>query len=260
MTVLNNADQMFSGSEQVMGVYQGSDFIWGPFNDATGGTEATITNYNGSGETWKTHTFLSGTSTLNVSMALQPFRVLVVGGGGKGGFGVTGGGGGGGAGGVVDTTIAVSAGAHSVTVGGGGSGGRRNPSQSGQDSTVFGITAGGGRGGYENDPGAGRSPYGGASGSPQSNGGTGNSTTPGGGAGAGGSAGVAQGAGGGPGLSSVISGAAVDYARGGQAGHTNIWRGNTPPEPGSGGGGGYERDHDGGGGRSGIVIVAYQIG
>ena len=124
MTVLNNADQMFSGSEQVMGVYQGSEFIWGPFNEATGGTEATITNYNGTGETWKTHTFTSGGS-LNITAAVQAFRVLVVGGGGPSGpspndSGYVGGGGGGG--GVYENSaLQIEVGPHAVVIGDGGS-------------------------------------------------------------------------------------------------------------------------------------------
>ena len=157
MTVLNNADQMFSGSEQVMGVYQGSDFIWGPFNKATGGTEATITNYNGSGETWKTHTFTSGTSSLNVSMSMQPFRVLVVGGGGGGNCNTYGGGGGGGGALHYNAAQTLSVGSYPVTVGTGGPKGgpesaRYTPDDptykgDGRPSSFNGVTAGGGGGG-----------------------------------------------------------------------------------------------------------------
>ena len=90
------------------------------FNKATGGTVTEVTNYNGMGETWRVHTF-TGNGTLNVEMAPQPFRVLVVGGGGGGGGGGGNQHGGGGSGGYgSDSTISISTGAHSVVVGNGG--------------------------------------------------------------------------------------------------------------------------------------------
>lgn len=93
----------------------------GSFNAATGGTETTVSNYNGSGQTWKTHRFNS-TSTLSVTTASTTFRTLVVGGGG--------GGNGGGPyciagtagthGQAKDQLVTISTGSNSVTVGGGG--------------------------------------------------------------------------------------------------------------------------------------------
>jgi hypothetical protein len=56
---------------------------WPAWNSATGGTIADKTNYNGTGQKWRTHTFTTN-GTLNVSQAAQPFRVLVVGGGDSG--------------------------------------------------------------------------------------------------------------------------------------------------------------------------------
>lgn len=63
------------------------------FNDATGGTVATVTNYNGTGKTWRVHTFeytgsypnLTSSSTFSVTKAPNPFTILIVGGGGSGG-------------------------------------------------------------------------------------------------------------------------------------------------------------------------------
>lgn len=50
------------------------------FNEASGGTETTVTNYNGTGQTWKVHTF-SSNGTLNITRSSQPFRYLICGGG-----------------------------------------------------------------------------------------------------------------------------------------------------------------------------------
>ena len=69
-----------------------------PFNDAVGGTVTEIDDYNGSGEKWRVHTF-TGNGTLDISVAVQPFRVLIVGGGGASKFTANSGQGGGGAGG-----------------------------------------------------------------------------------------------------------------------------------------------------------------
>lgn len=51
------------------------------YNDATGGTTTTVSNYNGSGETWRLHTF-SSPGSLVVNRGGDNFRYLVVGGGG----------------------------------------------------------------------------------------------------------------------------------------------------------------------------------
>lgn len=93
----------------------------GSFNAATGGTEATVSNYNGTGETWKTHTFNS-TSNLNVTTASTTFRVLAVGGGGGGNGGgpycIAGNAGTHGQ--AKDQYVSLSTGTNAVTVGGGG--------------------------------------------------------------------------------------------------------------------------------------------
>lgn len=129
-----------------------------PYNAATGGTETTVTNYNGTGQTWKVHTFTSS-GTLTVTKASQPFRTLVCGGGGGGGVAMNANGGGKGRGGkpTVSDTTTLAVGPITVTVGGGGG---RAPDQdwgggaTGGQSVLGTITAGGGGGG-----GGGESPY-----------------------------------------------------------------------------------------------------
>ena len=257
MTVLNNADQMFSGSEQVMGVYQGSDFLWGPFNSATGGTEATVTNYNGSGEIWKTHTFTSGGS-LNVTFApgVFPFRVLVVGGGGSGGTGCPNGSGGGGGGGGVYYTPSQTIGVSSVAVTVGSdaySNADYHPAGPNGGTSAFGdITAGGGGGG---GTGAwnGKKPQGGGA-----NGTTGTHANGGkGGSGSTDHAAPGQGQGGEPahavtgGQVIDITGAAVHYGSGGNGPDGPGHGGNTNPPAGTPT---AKRS------KAGIVIVAYRIG
>ena len=54
------------------------------YNDATGGTETVVDDYNGTGEQWKVHTFTSSDSLL-VTSAVDPFAILCVGSGGGGG-------------------------------------------------------------------------------------------------------------------------------------------------------------------------------
>jgi hypothetical protein len=89
------------------------------FNDATGGSETTVSNYNSSGETWKVHTF-TGSGSLTVTRAVLPFRVLCVGGGGSGAAGgpFCSQGGPGGNAAAIDTTVSLSSGSNTVTVGG----------------------------------------------------------------------------------------------------------------------------------------------
>lgn len=215
-----------------------------PFNLATGGTETTVTNYNGSGQIWKVHTFTTN-GTLSITNALDPFRILVVGGGGGSG-GASGGytGGLGGGGGVYETlSRMVSSTSCAVTVGAGGySTGFSTWVVAGNSSiTVDGITivAGGGGGGGSGPDGGGSAPAGtGANG---------------------GSNGYGGGSGSGPGrncnggwqasganLVSNISGSSRtysvvgDYATANQGGSAGCGSGNQ--------------------GASGVVIVAYQIG
>lgn len=120
------------------------------YNVASGGTETTISNYNGTGETWKVHTFTSA-GTFSVTSASTTFRVLVVGGGGGGG-GSNGSNNGQqpGQGGYPTEFAArsISAGSYPVTIGSGGGGSFLNdPGGSGTASTFHGITANGGIGG-----------------------------------------------------------------------------------------------------------------
>ena len=128
---------------------------WPAFNDATGGTITEVDNYNGTGTRFRVHTFTSS-GTLNVSRALQPFRVLVIGGGGSGRYNPPGWSGGGGkAGG--EFTRSIAAGTYPVTVGAGsptdssGTGGGGGGTSSFLDIT----SAGGNRGGDNNNGGGG---------------------------------------------------------------------------------------------------------
>lgn len=129
------------------------------YNNATGGTVTEIDNYNGSGQTWRVHTF-TGSGSFEVLNNVQPFRVLVVGGGGGAqrspGTGWNSGNGGGGE--VNDVITNLSLGSNVVTVGGGGFGGSggaltdNEPGGPGGQSGVAQVTSqgggGGGAGGY----------------------------------------------------------------------------------------------------------------
>ena len=238
------------------------------YNEATGGTETIVDNYNGTTEKWKVHTFTSD-DTFNVSQSPQTFSVLVVGAGKNGGGSRLDcctdgnrGSGAGGAGGryIVDTaatlpsgpltvTVATTSGGDSVldtlntssgTEGGAGGGGRGGSSTAGGGAGSAGVTsmisgspvayAGGGGGGGKVAEG---DAAGGASGGPGKDGG-------GSGAGASGNCCMAGSQG------------------NGQPGTTNT---------GGGGGGGSITGQqyagtktNGGAGGSGIVIVAYKIG
>jgi hypothetical protein len=90
------------------------------FNEASGGTVTTISNYNGSGETWKVHSFTSP-GTLAVSSNGDNFRVLVLG-GGAGGCGIYAGGPSGGGFYTANDSQSLTISSHSVSIGGGGSG------------------------------------------------------------------------------------------------------------------------------------------
>ena len=229
-----------------------------PWNKATGGTEATITNYNGTGQTWKTHTF-TGASSLVVTKNPLPFSVLMVAGGGCGGTGTpNGSGGGGGGGGVWNTTSATLAvTTHSVTIGAGGppDNGDYYPSGAnyGGDTALGSLTCGGGgtggTGHWE-----GKKPEGGGSGGRSG-------TQANGSAGGAGSADNNPSAGGGGDTVSTISGTSTHYGVGGTYAAGGGPQGVTDANPGAGGGGympvGSPASQ---GGRDGIVIVAYQIG
>ena len=225
------------------------------------------------------HTFTtSGTFVVNGAMTVQ---VLVVGGGGNGGPGANdclGGGGGGGGGLIYNTSFAIAAGSHSITVGGAGS-----------NSVFSSLTAiGGGAGGVSGGNGG---SGGGSMGSNQlagtgtsgqgNNGGVGygtygsTCTSGGGGGGAasvgGDGTGYAAPGGGGGGTSISISGTAVTYAAGalGGASTGGIAGAAASANTGNGGGGGaggsmgvsdpygYGGGGAGGAGGSGIVIIRY---
>lgn len=197
-------------------------------NAMSGGSESTVSNYNGTGQTWKIHQF-TGSGTLSVTRSIYNSNILVVGAGGSGGGVVDDrGGGGGGGGAVTASTTTLTTGSKSVVVG--------------SPSSISGITANGGGGG-----GVG---YGGNYGGSSGNGNPGGGGSPdgwhgggGGGAGGAGSSGYSGemgggGGAGGPGTSSNISGSSVTYGSGGRGGDI--------------GGGGAN-------GSAGIVIVAYRI-
>lgn len=206
------------------------------FNLATGGIEATVTNYNGTGQTWRTHTF-SSSGTLAVARGPLPFTTLVVGGGGAGGNGGSawnGGGGGSGGATTFSTTTTLAAGNVTVTVGGGGGistvgNGEWQSGNPGSQSALGAITAAGGAGG----PGA---------------------------VGGNGGAGALSG-----GTNYNITGATVLYGQNGSSGGGNPNAGAQSSTQGGGGGGAVVGS---GGpfwtgasnGRNGVVIVAYRIG
>lgn len=218
------------------------------YNAATGGTTADVANYNGTGQTWRVHTFTTS-GTFTATTVVRAFSTLIVGaGGGCGsrGNGAGGGPGGGGGGGVTEDTAAVlTAGAHTIVVGSGGAGGggvgvHGVAGASGGGSTIDGSGSGGGTasaGVYATDstPGA-------TSGSPQSTAGAARVGVGGSGYG-GGAGGVATG------LASTITGASYSYGIGG--GHESV--------PVTNYGQGASRD-TGGYGANGVVIIAYQVG
>lgn len=234
------------------------------FNDATGGTIATVTNYLSTGQTWRTHTFTSN-GTLSVNNAGSQWRYLLVG-GGAGGGGCEGNnaqgivGGAGGAGGMVENLNATiaSTGDKTVTIGAGGGGSCGGPGGNGGSTTFNSQTAsGGGRGGahWACGGGAGGSGGGGRSWN-EGNCGGGGGTSFQGHAGRGGCGNGCCASGGGAstfesstshktgGRSSSVSGTSSTYA----------------PGSGRGNGGGCGNWNTGGGsGTAGIAVIAYRI-
>lgn len=194
------------------------------FNLATGGAVTDVPNYNGTGQTWRVHTFTAN-GTFSVASASEPFQVLTCGGGGGGGGSNNaqhGGAGGGGKAAVAQHGLTV--GDHAITVGAGGRGGGGNESgQPGASSAVAGYMASdGGSGGGANAGGS----------------------TPG---------------SGGANLTSTISGASVVY--GANCPEYNAGGGTNPPTgPGAGGAPAPVGTNGGGAGQTGRVVVAYRIG
>lgn len=248
------------------------------FNSATGGTVTTVSNYNGTGETWKVHQFTSS-STFTMSRQISNSSVLVVGGGGGGNNNIYRGGGGGAGALYYFSSRSLENGSYPVVVGVGGRG--RAGSYTyvsdlyGQASTFDGISAPGGGcagtyasagrdgacggGGSEanNNPGGTGSVGGNGAYSAPSGGGTG-----GGGGGMGGSATTTSG---GSGLSNTITGSSVTYCRGGNGGGHPTHP--TPPaNSGYGGEGGAGQAGYASGaywppgdGAAGTVIVSYRV-
>jgi hypothetical protein len=248
---------------------------------ATGGTETLVQGY-------RVHTFTgSGTFTVNAPSGLDVEYLIVAGGGGGGNCDSASStpGGGGGAGGLLQGTQSnVAAGDHAVTVGQGGLGAPSSAvgyGYTGNDSSVFSLTAigGGGGGGYApNSDGQSGGSGGGASGrcpdNPQPGGsgtsGQGNdggasqcsAASGGGGAGSPGVNAPAKETNGsaGSGLSLTITGSAVTYATGGKPGSRVSGYMGENGEDGLGDGGqgsGWGTGAEAGDGGSGIVIIRY---
>lgn len=233
------------------------------FNAATGGVETTISNYNGTGQTWKVHTFNSNGS-INVTSAVSPFSVLVLGGGDNGGsnrldcctVGNRGGGNGGNGGKyILSTSQTLLEQNISVTVGGAGGNsllGSLN-SSSGSTGGTGGTGAGGGGGNGGN----------GSVGLTSTITGSSVQYSGGGGGGAHGT-GCCGGFGGGTGAAGGGNGAgaSTDCCAVGGSGNGSAASANR----GSGGGGGSvssqqynSASRSGGAGGSGVVVVAYRI-
>ena len=203
------------------------------FNNATGGTITTVSNYNGTGQTWRIHTFRSN-GTFTVTNSASPFSVLLVGNGGSGGGAPVPphAGGGGGGGGVLSSTRSLTVASYPITVG---------------TTTFDGLTASPGNNGANGTQSAGN---GGASGAPTSFGGgaaTYYDGGGGGGAGGGGGGGSEYGDNGGPGITSNITGSSLIYGRGG-------FGGSGQKGYNGGSGKGFPNDQTGG------AIIAYRIG
>jgi hypothetical protein len=227
------------------------------FNSATGGSVTTVSNYNGTGETWKVHTF-TGSGTLSVTSAPLEFNILVVNGGTGGGDANCSRGYPGGSGGNmrVFTGISIPTGSIPIVVGAGSSRGAYPRPAGGSSSvnttltTAGGLTGGGG-GNSGNLPGG----YNGSNGNYANTSGTN----------------VRYGGGGGGGADGAFAGNRCSAGgsggggRGGAAGGdcgTPYGANGTPNTGGGGGGAGKECSYTpiGGNGGSGIVIVSYRIG
>ena len=235
------------------------------FNAATGGTETTVTNYNGTGQTWKIHTVTSPGS-ITVSNSTQPFSYLMfAGGGGKGGQ--DGNAGGGGAGGHIEgSSLTLANQTYPITVGAAG-----GNDANGGNTTAFSLTAtGGGRGGQSNGGSGQAGAAGGCgggggggrpnSGGPAGGGGTGNQG--GSGASGGNDFGTMVGGGGGGGGAGGNGGGGGNGGNGGPGGSAKNFTitGSTVSAGAGGKGGQGAGDGQGWNGRAGAVILAYRIG
>jgi hypothetical protein len=143
--VANNAGGSSAQSNSVTSTVLG--------NDASGGTVTTVSNYNGTGQSWRVHEFTSN-GALTFSMANQPVRVYI--GGGNGGGGSSGCCGscstvGNYGGQYIDNSFTVNAQAYPIVIGNGGAavgwrveGFNGNP---GGTSSFAGVSRSGGAGG-----------------------------------------------------------------------------------------------------------------
>lgn len=124
-------------------------------NSAIGGSISTITNRNGTGQTWNVHSFTSnGTFSITENYGIYPFEVLIVGGGSGstgncGGPGVTRCGGNGGGGAVYqNNSISLPNNSYSITVGNGGAAGGNvidgATGPAGSSSSIAGVASAGG--------------------------------------------------------------------------------------------------------------------
>ena len=238
------------------------------WNSATGGTVTDVDDYNGTGQKWRVHTF-TDSGTFTVSNGSKPFRVLWLGGPGSGGYAAGGAcwSGGGGAGGYVENdAVSIEPGSHSITVGKRGSGATQNYGTASTNTVAFGVTAyAGGNGASSWKGGTDGASGGGGNGSSSAvnyndlrygraiHGDQGSDGGPSNMQGAGGGGVTARGTAstqpnqigyGGAGKKSDISGASVEYGRGGNARQSDGWAQNGNPST----------------NYSGIVIIAYQIG
>lgn len=236
---------------------------------ATGGTITTDGNY-------KVHTFLTS-DNFEVLSGSGDIEYLLVAGGGAGGWGL---GGGGGAGELVTDIENITVGTYPVIIGAGGAGVFHGSGSNGSNSTFNGHTAiGGGGGGTANNNGKNGGSGGGAGGNLAMIGGistavdgvghNGGYTTYGAGAGGGGAAtqGIDNNSSstntptlGGDGLTISITGAAVEYAKGGQGGGLSSGQGGIGvANTGNGGSGSIVSETAGFNGGSGVCIIRYQF-
>ena len=158
----NGGDQpgQAGGSGLLVVAYEIAEPPASEFNNATGGVVDEVPDWNGSGQTWRIHTFTAN-ETFRVLQGDFPFRVLAVGGGFYGGIGDSDQYGGGGGGVTDQTSVTFNRGDHPVVVGG----------ANGGQSSVNSVVANGAAGG-NGVPGAG----GGGGGSNGQNGGNGTQT------------------------------------------------------------------------------------
>lgn len=219
-----------------------------PPTAATGGTVTDVPNYNGSGETWRVHTFTNPGSF--VVTGAGSMRYLANGGGGGGHGGSAGIFGSGGYGGQVSTSTATfSIGTYTIVVGAGGTAGAYQgvPSGAGGSSSISGpgvsVSAAGGNGrssGENAQDGIGASGSGRAGVSSDISGST-------------------EGRGGGGGYAlNVGNRGYVDG--GGPGGDVSVNLGSPGVDTyGGGGGGSYNSSNPGRVGGSGVVIISYRI-